>query len=409
MNLSSEVAVYSLLLSVLVDGGYSSVELNKVLNGVKVDERPYITRLFYGVLDKSVQFDYIISKLASKKPKSAVVILIKMGLYLLRYSDTPDYASVSKIVELAKEVGKKGTEGFINAVLKKSSSVELSDSTDRVTLSINASCPEWIVGKFIKDYGFEFTRDYLMHKENTLTHIRANTSNITIAEFEKKYDIKSVNNVNIGYYVTHNTIKTLNNADFVVQSRSSILAVDYYSKDESPKKILDLCASPGGKSVLLKQTFPDASVVSCDIHAHRVELIKKYASNVGVDLNVVSNDATVLNKEWIDGFDMVVVDVPCSGIGVKGKKPEVMFNRRPEDIPALAKLQLDILTIASNYVCKGGVLCYSTCTTLKQENEKVVNVFMENNKEYAIDKPYLSLFPHIDNCDGFFVARLRKL
>ena len=409
MNLIAEKLVYETLKSVYADGAYSTQALNRALKNAAVNDKAYITKLFYGVLDKSIQFDYIIGKTAADKPQNAVAILIKIGLYLLRYTNTPDYAAVNKAVELARQSGKVGVEGFINAILKKSKDIKLPKPDTALGLSVVASYPEWIVKKLIADNGFVFAHDFLLCELPTDTHIRVNQNRISITEFEQKYPFILRNKSKYGYYVTHTQQHKLDKRDYLIQSLSSMFAAQYYIDGISPKRMLDLCAAPGGKSIYIKELLPDTEVMACDIYAHRVELIRKYAEDAGVSVAVVQNDATVLVSDYVEQFDLVVCDVPCSGIGVAGKKPEILWNRKEEDIAELSALQSRILNVAEQYVKPGGRLCYSTCTVFRAENEQVAEMFLKEHKNFQKEKAFLRLFPHTDVCDGFFVAAFTKV
>ncbi|MCL2797561.1 MAG: methyltransferase domain-containing protein [Firmicutes bacterium] len=404
MNLTSEKAVYETLRSVYSDGAFSTQALNRALKNSAVNDKPYITKLFYGVLDKSVQFDYIIAKAAAQPPQNAVAILIKIGLYLLRYTATPDYAAVSKTVELAKQSGKTGAEGFINAVLKKSKEIRLPKPDTASGLAVVASYPEWIVKRLAADYGFAFAHDFLMCTLPTETHIRVNRNRIGVAEFEEKYPFILRTPSKYGYYATNTQMNKLDKREFIVQSFASMDAVQYYLDGIAPKNILDLCAAPGGKSVYLKELLGEAEIVACDIYAHRVELIRKYVEDAASSVTVVQNDATVFNPDFAGKFDLVVCDAPCSGIGVAGKKPEILWNRKEEDVAELSALQSKILNVAAAYVKPGGRLCYSTCTVFKAENDEVCERFLKAHREFSKTKDFLRLYPHIDNCDGFFAA-----
>jgi len=404
MNLTSERAVYETLRAVYSEGAFSTQVLNRALKNAAVTDKAYITKLFYGVLDKSDQFDYIIAKCAAEKPQNAVAILIKIGLYLLRYTVTPDYAAVSKTVELAKQSGKTGAEGFINAVLKKSKDIKLPKSDTVLGISVVASYPEWIVKRLVSDYGFSFAQDFLMCSLPTETHIRVNRNRTAVPEFEEKYPFILRTPSKYGYNATNTQMSKLDKREYIVQSFASMDAVQYYLHGIAPQSILDLCAAPGGKSVYMKELLPEASITACDIYAHRAELIRKYVEDAGSVVTVVQNDATVFNPDFAGKFDLVVCDVPCSGIGVAGKKPEILWNRKEEDIGELSALQTKILNVAAGYVKSGGRLCYSTCTVFKAENDEVCERFLREHKEFSKTKDFLRLYPHTDGSDGFFAA-----
>lgn len=408
--MAADKTVYSLLQKTVNEKAYGSTELNKALNAMAdKSENPYITALFYGVLQKSLQFDYIIGKLCDKSPKSSVKLVLKIGLYKLRYMNVPDYAAVNGAVELCKALGKGGASGFVNAVLKKSISVELPEITDTASLAVVASVPEFLAEIIIGDHGFEFAKDLLTANCETNTHIRRNGLKISERDFIEKYPFLAEKSTDTGYYVTHNDMQKLEKGDYIVQSRSSVLAVRRYFR-AGDKDVLDLCAAPGGKSVYLYELHGgNAEITACDIHAHRVELIKKYARSAGAKLNVLQNDAAEFYADFENKFDCVICDVPCSGIGVLSKKPEIALKISPDDSDALEGVQRAILSTAARYVKTGGRLCYSTCTVLKRENDFIVGNFLENNRNFVADGDFLRLFPNTDKCDGFFVAVLKRV
>jgi 16S rRNA (cytosine967-C5)-methyltransferase len=408
MNLEAERAVYDALRGVFSDGVYSNVGLNRALKNISPAERPYVTRLFYGVLDQSVQFDYIIDKLADKKPQNAVVVLLKIGLYLLRYTETPAYAAVQKTVELCKLVGKKGTEGFVNAALKSSQSVALPNADSAEGLAVNVSYPVWLVQRIAAEYGFAFAKEFLSFRLPTETHIRVNRLKIGAEEFAQTYPKAVKKPSEYGYYVTHNVQNQLKQGDYLVQSLASMRAVYRYTDGIDPKTVLDVCAAPGGKAVYIKELFPLADVTACDIRPHRVELMRGYAKIAGAEIQVTEADASVYNPTHDGRFDLVICDAPCSGIGVAGKKPEILWNRKEGDIEKLAALQTKILNNAARYVREGGRLGYSTCTVFKAENDAVAERFLKENPHFTRDGEPLRLFPHTDGCDGFFAVNFLK-
>jgi len=408
MKLKIEKDVYEALKAVFIDKKYSTIALNDILSKSPVDSKPAITAIFYGVLENSLEFDWILDKLVEKKPQISIAIIIKIGLYFLRKTDTPSYASVSKTVDLAKAVGKSGASGFINAVLKKSISIKLPEPNNIQNLSIISSFPVWILEKLQSKYDFGFAKAFVLAKPTTNTHIRVNLSHITRDEFEKKYPNIIKNRTKYGYYVCHTAQKAIDNSDYIVQSLASIKAVHNFIKDFIPKKILDLCASPGGKAVYLKQLFPEAEIVACDIHDHRVALIQQYASKVGTKITTLKNDATILNPNFINKFDLVICDVPCSGIGVAHKKPDILLTKKPGDISSLTAIQKSILQTASNYIVPNGRLCYSTCTVFSEENENIIDDFLESNNIFFQPQSSLNLYPHIHGTDGFFATILER-
>lgn len=424
MDIERERKCYNALLLVYRDKKYSSDALSSVLGRSDADS-DFITRLFYGVLEKNVTLEYIIEKLAAKKPKPVIAVILKMGIYMLRYMNVADYAAVDKCVELAKILGKGGASGFINAVLRKSVTVELPKRGECDYLSIGCSLPKWLVDLLKKEYTSDFI-EKVSTADEFRTHIRLNGKKDT-ATFEKalsKLEDLSESKTKYGYYVTHNTInklisdKILLQSDYAVQSLASTIVSNCFAdKLSDSHKVLDLCAAPGGKAVYLKE-LTGAKVTACDIHEHRIRLIQSYADRIGVTLDVRLNDACVENPEWGKQFDCVICDVPCSGSGDLRSRPDILLNRTSEGVVELSKLQFRILSVAAKYVKLGGKLCYSTCSILRDENESVIERFLNRNGDFVVEdcsrfggesgSPFLKLYPHIHRTDGFFAAVMRK-
>jgi 16S rRNA (cytosine967-C5)-methyltransferase len=204
---------------------------------------------------------------------------------------------------------------------------------------------------------------------------------------------------------------------YVVQGLPSIITCNVIGAEKG--RLLDVCAAPGGKSVYLAGN-PNLQVYSCDIHPHRVDLIKKYANSIGVKLKTCVQDATKLVEKWKDQFDYVMCDVPCSNIGVSRKKPDVFLNKSKADTKTLAGIQYQILENSANYVKSGGVLQYSTCTILEEENQKVIKKFLKNHNDFELtpidfgevnihnDGNMYTFYPNLTKTEGFFIGRLKR-
>lgn len=419
INIVRETAVYNALHSVFINGAFSSLVINGVLNAHREDA-PYITKLFYGVLDKSIQFDYIIGLFAKRKPQQSVQIIIKMGLYQILYMDVPPYAAVDKSVQLCKQLGKTGISGFVNAVLRKALNIKLPEKGEidfSDYLSITYSYPKWAIKKLISQYDEKFVEDFFSADIYRETHIRGNLTNISLSDFEEKMSkIGYLAKTEYGYYVSHNQIESLSKSEYIIQSLPSIISVNSLLENINISSVLDLCSAPGGKAILIKQ-LTGAAVTACDLFPHRANLIEKFASKVGIkDINVIVNDATDLRIEWIDKFDFVLCDVPCSNFGVISSKPDIVLKKTSESIEPLKKLQYRILDTASHYVKTGGFLAYSTCTIFKDENEEIIEKFLSEHSDFTLDKMdnkysrdgMIQILPQKENCGAFFAARLRR-
>ena len=405
VSIRRERVCYDALSAVFRDGAYSAQALNEALSsarkaagGEKVgflsEDSVYVTRLFYGVLEKNLTLEYVIGKLVSKRPKLSVYVILKMGAYMIRYMSTPDYAIVDRCVELAKQLGKSGTSGFINAVLRKVSSIKLpeSEEEDPGYLSFKCGLPVWLAEKFSAEYG-ESTTEQIMRAEEFRTHIRLGNS-VDAQKFENacsKVLNLAESKTKFGYYVTHNALNKLlsdgilRKNDYAVQSLASATATHCYADGlKQGDKILDLCAAPGGKAVYLAE-LTGCKIIACDIHKHRLELIRSYAKRMGVEIETCLNDACVEKEKWLGAFDCVVCDVPCSGTGDLRSRPDILLWRTPEGVGELSKLQSRILRQAARYVKPRGKLCYSTCSLLCEENENVIEGFLRHNSEFALE------------------------
>ncbi len=324
-SLQRQKIVYEALCKVYREGAYSQIQLDETLSNEEFsqEDKAYVTAMFYGVIEKDTSLSYFINTLCDKKPKPAIVVLLKMGIYGVRYSSTPLYAVIDNTVTLCKEIGKKEVSGFVNAVLRKSKDCPLPDKKDKVLyLSVLASVPTWLAKTMIKDYGEERATAILTAKLLTDTHIRLNYDEITDEEFEKR--ITTFTKSRYGYYVKPEIFQKLKPNEFTSMSLASMIATNCYrSLIKDGAKVLDTCSAPGGKAVYLS-SLGSFDITACDIHQHRVELIKKYAKRMGANISVMQNDATVEREEWKNSFDAVICDAPCSGIGVISSKPDVL-------------------------------------------------------------------------------------
>ena len=381
---------YNVLTKVYSDKAF----IKQALNTTQIEERnrSTVTKICYGVLDKDITLDYVLSKFCTKNPKLAVRTLLKIGLYSIIFLSTPPHLVTDTLVELCKKLGKGGVSGFINAVLRNylRKGVEYPSGSDTYSLSIKYSCPEFIIDKFIKTYGLD-TTEKILACENSTSFVRFNTGidgEKYLIEQGVSYEKTPFDNL----FVVKNFKQ---NEDFYsgIYTFQSIGSVYICSLASGGEKLLDCCSAPGGKVVLLSDKYK--SCLACDVHAHRVELIKSYASRMNKqNVEAIYKDATVFDKDFCDGFDTVLCDAPCSGTGVISENPDIKLNRKQSDIDELKNLQLSILQNVSKYVKSGGELIYSTCSLLEDENDLVIEKFLQNNKNFKVinQEPTLNAF-----------------
>ena len=405
---------YNILSQVYKQQTYGSISLTGKLDEAK--NRDFVTRLVYGVLQNNVKYDYYIAQMTAKKPQNSAVILLKIGMYCIEGMDSmPDYAAVNNTVELSKEVGKQGSSGFINGVLKafcRKKPALPQDGAQR--LSVETSVPLWVVKQYIKQFGLQKTQEFLSCKPYELEHARINTLKTDIKSVEEKLDAVGAEYVedpqcaDCLFVRNGQKVRPLFDAGLITfQSQTSVKCCEIAGVKDGDE-VLDMCAAPGGKSVYFAGVGENVKVLSCDVYHHRLELIQQYARRMGVKLNVRLMDATVYNKSLANAYDVVTSDVPCSGLGVAAKKPDVYLFKDKDQIFGITETQAKILENGSRYVMDGGTLVYSTCTLLKDENEDMIKKFLKQNRHFRLEEEKYFL-PDGKGSDGFFVAKMRRI
>lgn len=406
--------------------------------------RGFITRLYEGTIEKKIYLDYIINKF-SKTPvtklKPIIRILLEISIYQLLFMNVPDSATINEAVKLSKKRGFIGLSGFVNGVLRNiarnKENIEL--PTDRLKyMEVRYSTPSPIIERFIRDYGIDKTQDILraFDKERPIT-IRVNTLKTTKEDLIKSLESEGVkistdtvfaSNIKILKLDNFNFLKSFNRGEFIIQDESSSFISVIL---DSGEVVLDLCAAPGGKSLLLAERSHIKEITACDISDKKVSLIKENILRVGTDkIHTTINDATVFNKKFENFADIVICDLPCSGLGVIGRKKDIKYNVTEEKIKELSKLQREILLNARKYVKRGGVLIFSTCTMTREENEENFKFISEFSDFSPVDfsdklpkgidasvltrlkkeaeRGFIRLIPGELNTDGFFISKFKR-
>lgn len=405
-----------------------SLEILKVSN---IDERDFafIKEITTGVVRNKTYLDYVIrqnSRVRFNRIHKIILIILEMAIYQMYFLDkVPDYSIVDESVNLAKIYGNKGSISFTNGILrsiakKKPAQVTLKNSIDN--LSTYYSHPRFYTEYFYENYGEEFTKKLLKaNNEKAPFTIRVNSfktnrddliknlSQIGFEIEETSYD-KALNILNPNGIID---TEYFEKGQFYVQDLGSIL-VSSFLNPRKDSKVLDLCAAPGGKTTHLSELMDNTGeIVACDKSKGKINLIKENAQRLGCkNISPMINDARVLNDDFVNKFDYVLVDAPCSGTGLYRKKPDIKWNKGIDDLKDLGKIQLEILNNAKEYVKDQGLLLYSTCSISKTENEDVIENFLRENKNFKIkklrDKEVLKLFPSVDGSDGFSICLLEK-
>lgn len=438
------MTAYRVLMRVEESGGYSNISLNSALEASSLDTRDkaFATKLVYGVLENTVYLDCIIdscSRVKANKLEAEVRCLLRMALYQMTFLETPDSAAVNETVNLAKKLKLFRATGFINGLLRgfirNGKQVKLPDrkKDELKYFCVKYSCPMWLVKLWQKSYGSEICESILESlSERPPIFARVNTTKITdqrLAEELKQEGISAdISDVLPDCLVLSDTGSLKENSqykrgEFHVQDGSSQLCCTI-AAPKSGDKVYDVCAAPGGKSFTLAEIMDNkGEVVSCDLHPHRVKLIAEGAQRLGLDCIKPSVRDALAEDENAD-CDLVLCDVPCSGLGIIRRKPEIR-QKSESEIAQLPELQYKILTSSSRLVKKGGRLVYSTCTLNPAENASVIEKFLDEHNDFEpcsiilpngaefkrlIDEPdyQFTVFPMTANTDGFFISIIKR-
>ena len=450
MAVNEREVVLDMLLS-LREGKLSHTILKDTLDSylyLDKSSRGFITRLYEGTIEKRLYLDFIIdgySKTPVKKMKPIIMLLLEMAVYQLFFMDrVPDSAAINEAVKLAKKRGFTGLSGFVNGVLRNiarnKENIALPDKNKDLIkyLEIKYSTPRTVVEYLIKDYGNHEAEEILEAFEEKRPLVARATKNRE--ELIKKLEAEGARvstdtifpeSVKILELDSLSYLESFEEGDFAIQDESSQFIGKIVGLPKGAR-VLDLCAAPGGKSLLFAEMEEVDEIISCDISESKTELIEDNIRRIGTDkIRTMVNDASLYNPDFVDGFDLVICDLPCSGLGVMGRKRDIKYNVTEDKIRELAKLQKKILENAVRYVKKGGRLIYSTCTMTKAENEVNFTFISEFKGFSAVDfsdkirgyvdrykdgerlvneakKGFIRLIPGELGTDGFFVSEYMR-
>ncbi|MBQ3006855.1 MAG: 16S rRNA (cytosine(967)-C(5))-methyltransferase RsmB [Clostridia bacterium] len=437
---SARQVAFEALLKVHKDGAYSNLAVDSLLKdnpGLDERDRAFVCNLVYGTLDRLMLIDYNLSLYLNqpvRKLRPELHTILRMGTYQLLFMDkVPSRAAVNESVNLAKVNKSSFAASLVNAVLRRVSDNGLrlpeGDEKDPNFLSIKYSCPEWILSLWIDAYGFENAialAEKALEAPNVV--VRANTTKISADELVWRLAEEGV--------ISEKT--DIVKDALILSNTGSVEELDAYKEglfhaqdlasqicckalDPKPGEVVfDMCSAPGGKAFTIAETMENKGVVRAfDIYQSRVELIRSGAERLGLE-NVFSylSDASIFNENYGQA-DRVLCDVPCSGLGIIRRKPEIRFKSR-NDIDNLPELQYRILCNSVKYLKDGGRIVYSTCTLNPKENSEVCDKFLKEHPDfsaveimpglqrYAEGEKYLTLMPHLHSTDGFFVAAFVK-
>ena len=409
---------------------YSNIALNEILNAnrekLTSKDIGLISEIIYGVTTWKLTLDVIIikhSKIKMKKISTWVVNILRMGIYQILFLDKiPQSAAVNESVNLAKRYGHNSSANFVNAVLRKISMVDYAElfkiENPIERISKTTSMPVWIIEELLKDRDYNISNvrkicGNLVQRPNIT--IRRNNLKINKEEFEKQLKERNINFTEIeenkDFYIVEK-IKNIENLDmfqkgyFTVQDLSAGMSA-YMLEPKENEYILDACSAPGGKTTYIAELMNNkGKILAWDLYEARTNLIKENAQRLGINIiNTETNDATKYKAEYNEKFDKILLDVPCMGIGVIKRKPDIKWHRKPEDLKVISKVQYEILENCSKYVKKGGTIIYSTCSILEKENHGIIQKFLEKNPIYTTTE--IKIEP-TEKQDGFYIAKLIK-
>ena len=421
----------------------------------KLDDRDVglISEIVYGVTTWKLTLDEIIkkySKIKLKKISPWILNILRMGIYQIVFLDKiPKSAAVNESVNLAKRYGHKSSSNFVNAILRKvtvkdyEELFQIKDDIQRI--SITNSMPRWIIEELAKQLGDMKKVEEIVINSNLRPHLSIRINNLKIAENKnieqeliKKLEEKNIE-VKQGLLEDFLILKNAKNIENMEEFRQGLFTI----QDETaglipiilnPNKtdvILDACSSPRRKTTYLAEMMENQGIIEAwDIHEHRTKLVENTARRLGItNIETKVNDATIYDEKYKEKFDKILLDVPCLGLGVLKRKPDIKWQKSKEDIEEITKTQKQILENCSQYLKKGGELVYSTCSILKEENENIINNFLkvhenfytekiniEENKKIK-NKEFFKKYITNDNClqvyqnketDGFFICKLKK-
>lgn len=448
-KISAREIALKILESVEEEGSYANLSLNKILEKYRPGklDRAFATELTYGTLRFRNTIDWVLGQYV-KKPLSSQSVsvrnILRLSVYQLMYLDrVPASAACNEGTEMARKYGHPGAVKFVNGVLRsisrQMSEIKFPDlAADPVGhISIKYSHPAWLVERWLNEFGCEETiqlcRSNNVPAPNT---VRVNTLKITREELVErlkregliaKETVIAPEGVIIEGFLSIGSMDAFREGLFQVQDESSMLAARALAP-EPGSAVIDSCSAPGGKTTHLAQLMCNrGGIIAVDIHPHKLALIKENSARLGISIiKEFAGDARELPKKLYNSADYVLVDAPCSGLGVLGRRPDARWRKEPGQIAELVKLQAEILESSSRCVKEKGVMVYCTCTITHEENMGQVEDFLSKHPEFILEdltsflprsmdpevstmpRGYLQILPHRHGMDGFFIARMRK-
>ncbi len=423
----------AVLEDVLVNQAYSNIALNKHLKGSQLSaaDKGLVTEIVYGTVARKLTLEWYLSHFIEDRDKldNWLYILLLLSAYQLRYLDKiPNHAVVNEAVELAK-ARKKGSEKLVNAVLRRIlregwpdiETIKRKNKRDSIAYSL----PVWLVSKLKEEYGEERAQAIF---ESLLVR---NKASIRVTDLSRKEEIKVVLEASDSPLAASGLVKEQGHfaghdlfleGAITIQDESSQLVAPTLDL-QGDEEVLDACAAPGGKTAHMASYLTSGKVTALDLYDHKLDLIQENAQRLGVADRVQTQklDARKVHEFFgRDSFDKILVDAPCSGIGLLRRKPDIKYNKETADFASLQQIQLEILGNVCQTLRKGGIITYSTCTIVSEENFQVVEAFLESHPEFEqvkleheckdiLKDGCILITPELYGSDGFFISQFRKI
>ncbi|MEL7570222.1 MAG: 16S rRNA (cytosine(967)-C(5))-methyltransferase RsmB [Eubacteriaceae bacterium] len=425
---------YKVLFDVYYNDAYSNLSIKKHFNALKKDEdRALATNIIFGTIKKDIFLSEVIKRLSSvdyDKIKPEIQVILKAGIYQLYFMDrVPPYAVVNDCVNLAKLFVSNKTGSFVNAVLRSA----IRRNKEFENIKNESDIPLWLsiyLSRFYDDVFLKaMEEDFLKSPDMFVRVNKLKSAPQDAYEALNKEEKICETTFMPDVFKVLKPSAVLNshlmrNCIISIQDISAALCA-YALGAEQGDSIIDLCASPGGKSLhIASLTGNRANITACDIHKHKIEFMKNIFKCFEADITVIKNDAEEYREEFFEKFDRVVLDAPCSGLGVIRRKPEILLRLSQQDMQNLIKIQENMLKNAAKYVKKGGILLYSTCSINPEENELQIQKFLTDNSEFSLteivfpekfyenihiySKGEIKLYSHEFFGDGFYICKLVK-
>ncbi|MBG3873468.1 16S rRNA (cytosine(967)-C(5))-methyltransferase RsmB [Staphylococcus xylosus] len=417
---------------IINDKAYSNIIINEVLSNNELNraDKSLFTELVYGTLKRKYTLDYLLKPFVQTKLKGWVRQLLWMSIYQYAYLDKiPEHAIIHEAVEIAKYKGGPHNGNVVNGILRSMMRSELPDFTeitdDKKRIAIEYSLPKWLVDHWVTHLGLEKTEEIAQSfLDKVSTTVRVNLTRITVDEAIRRltdddYIVELDKEIDTCLHISGKPIiesRLFKDGLVSIQDKSSMFVGEIMSLTEGDK-VLDACSAPGGKACHIAEILNGTGHVDAtDIHEHKIDLIDFNIKKLRLsNISAFEHDAT---EKYDKVYDKILVDAPCSGLGVLRHKPEIKYEQSQHSIQSLVEIQLEILNNVKDSVKPGGTIIYSTCTIEQMENENVIYTFLKANKDFEFDAfehpitgekvKTMQVLPQDFNSDGFFITRIKR-